>query len=206
MPWHVVFGNHDLVGVQPPEGAGQLAEPRAVFREVFGLERTWRRLELGGHSFFLLDTVEVLEDRSHYRGICPPAQLAWLREELAATAPEHPLVLVSHIPLRTTALQVSDGVFEPLKYNLAVANAGELLGLFAGHNLRAVLQGHLHVNETIRFNGLPFVMGGAGCGRWWKGPRLGTEEGFGVMTFPANGPSGWQYHDIGWDVPATAGA
>jgi len=201
-PADMLFGNHDLAGVAPEDPAARLGEPRRVFLEEWGLERTWRRIDAGPVTFFLLDTVEVLADRSGYRGHCPEEQLAWLADELEAIPRSRPLVAVTHIPLRTTFMQARHGPLAPLEPSLVVDNGAALLGAFAGHNLQLVLQGHLHVNELIRWNGLPLLMGGAGCGGWWQGPNLGTEEGFGIVELFADGSTGWTYHDAGWQAHA----
>jgi 3',5'-cyclic-AMP phosphodiesterase len=67
-----------------------------------------------------------------------------------------------------------------------------------------VLQGHLHVNELLRWKGTTFITGGAICGQWWRGPRLGTPEGFGVLTLHPDRVE-WEYLTYGWDARRPAG-
>ncbi len=46
----------------------------------------------------------------------------------------------------------------------------------------AVLQGHTHVNEIVSYKGTQYITSGAVCGNWWHGPRMGTPEGFTVVS------------------------
>jgi len=40
----------------------------------------------------------------------------------------------------------------------------------------------LHVNENTTYKGTQFIIGGAVCGNWWHGPRMGFLEGFTVVS------------------------
>jgi len=70
--------------------------------------------------------------------------------------------------------QTKDGPEAALPANLVVGNANEVLALSAQHRLVLVLQGHLHVNESLRWNELTFLTGGAVSDAWWKGDNWGT--------------------------------
>jgi 3',5'-cyclic-AMP phosphodiesterase len=76
-------------------------------------------------------------------------------------------------------------------------NGREVLELFASHNLKAVLQGHTHVRETVLYNGCQFITSGAVCGNWWRGLRFGHPEGFGLITV-RNGELTWEYRTYGF--------
>ena len=54
----------------------------------------------------------------------------------------------------------------------------ELLDLFKDHNLKLVLQGHLHIVEEAYIGGIRFITGGAVSAMWWNGPRGDMEEGY----------------------------
>jgi Icc-related predicted phosphoesterase len=192
-----LMGNHDLVAVAPKEGVTPSEDPEALFREKIGVKQLFRSFDIGGVHFILLQSVERTGDASRYRGHIPPEQITWLQKDLAQVSASTPIVLASHIPLRTTFKQVQEGSTAALPPNLVVVNALDVLSLFKNHNLRLVLHGHLHVNEWIRFNSLDFIMGGAVCGKWWGGPNLGTPEGFGLATLGKTGTD-WSYMDYGW--------
>jgi hypothetical protein len=101
-----------------------------------------------------------------------------------------------HVPLVTGA--ASYLAPRPGKDNqLFVTNAYEVLPLFDGDNVLAVLQGHTHINEVVTFKGIPYVSSGAVCGNWWHGIRLGTPEGFTVVSL-RNGKATWRYETYGF--------
>ena len=50
----------------------------------------------------------------------------------------------------------------------------DVLSIFEGHNVIAVLQGHTAINETVYWRNIPFITSGAVCGNWWNGSRWGT--------------------------------
>lgn len=187
-----MIGNHDFVEPITAEGTKGKGDPRRFFLKNFSLSQTYRSFKLGGYRFILLDTVEITADGSPfpYRGHINDKQLSWLEVELRAIAPTEPIVLMGHIPFRTTFLQAKSGPLEPPVRSLFTGNANECLTLFKNHSLRFVLQGHLHYNEHIVVNDLHFIMGGAVCGQWWQGSNLGTAPGFGLLDLEK---SSWEY-------------
>jgi hypothetical protein len=80
---------------------------------------------------------------------------------------------------------------------LFVTNTFEVLPLFAGHNVLAVLQGHWHINEVVTFRGIRYITSGAVCGNWWHGTRWGTPEGFTVVNL-RKGKIDWRYETYGF--------
>jgi len=194
-----VLGNHDLVAAIPEDGTPASADPRAIYRAKMGLERTWYAFDAGGYRFFILDSVQVTGDELKFEGRISEEQLDWLRGELASLPAQRPLVVVTHLPLLTGFYQATEGATAPAPRNRVVVNSGEVLALFEGRNLLAVLQAHLHVNERVWWRGTTFITGGAICAKWWRGPWHGTEEGFGVLTLEGN-QVGWEYVDYGWEA------
>ena len=86
------------------------------------------------------------------------------------------------------------------RYRMTRYDEGEpRMELFDRHNLLLVLQGHLHVDEMIRWRGTTFITGGAVCGKWWRGAWHGTREGFGTVTL-RRGRVEWEYHSYGWQA------
>lgn len=182
-PVHHVLGNHDLVAAMQLDGSVTPGDPAAMWRaSIGGGGPAYRAFDVNGWHVILLESVEPVGGVTRYRGWIGEEQMAWLRRDLEAVPRGTPLVVASHIPLRTTFTQVTEAATAALPPNLVVGNAREVLGLFEGHDLRIVLQGHLHVDELIRFNGTTFYMGGAVCGGWWRGPSNGTPEGFATVA------------------------
>lgn len=88
-----------------------------------------------GWAFVLLDS-NADADR-----LVDETRMRWLREQLATIDPATPIVLCCHHPL------ILGGV-------VPVVGAPEILDLFAGHNLKAVLAGHLHTNQKHTVDGV----------------------------------------------------
>jgi len=192
-----VPGNHDMVGVHAGEGEGKSGgDSLLMFRELFGCpDPIHRVVDVKGYRIFFLNSVEPLRDAEvRYRGWIGEAQREWLRGELARTPRDQPLIVCTHIPFRTTFKQEQEGVLAGLPRNLVVEDANETLALFKEHRLMLVLQAHLHVNEWLTWNERHFLMGGAVCGKWWRGPNLGTEPGFGLVEI-RDGRLAWLYMD-----------
>lgn len=200
----VVVGNHDLVGVAPADGAPPAADPRADVRTRMNLSQTYRSFDQGGFHFILLDSIQLAPDELKYRGFIGPEQMAWLRSDLARVAADTPIVLVTHIPLLTGFYQMTGGIEEPVPPNRGVVNNREVLAAFENHRLLAVLQGHLHVDELLRWRETTFITGGAVCGKWWRGKWHETPEGFGVLHLHPDRVE-WEYHAYGWEARRPAG-
>lgn len=195
----VVIGNNDLTGIEPPPGYEPAADPRAAARHYLHLERTYRSFDLHGYHFILLDSIEVTRDELKYRGFIDAEQMAWLRDDLAQVPRERPIILVSHMPLLTGFYQMTEGLESPVPSNRGLVNNREVLAACERHRLLAVLQGHLHVNELLRWRGTTFITGGAVCGKWWRGDFHGTEPGFGVLHLHPDRVD-WVYHGYGWEA------
>jgi 3',5'-cyclic AMP phosphodiesterase CpdA len=192
-----VLGNHDLVAAIPEDGTLPAADPRAEFRRRLAVERTWRSFDAGGYHVMLLDSVEVVGGKHKYHGRISAEQLDWIRDDLARIDSTTPIVLATHLPLATAFYQHTDGATAAAPPNRVVVNNREVLELFAGHNLLLVLQGHLHVDELLRWRRTTFITGGAVSGKWWRGSWHGTGEGFGVVTLRPDRVE-WRYLGYGW--------
>ncbi|MGF1448901.1 MAG: metallophosphoesterase family protein [Opitutales bacterium] len=197
----LMIGNHDHVAATPTDGSPAATNPKKAFRRRFGLERTYQHFRYKGIDFILLDSIRfdnVPPDLGRqYWGEIDPQQLAWLDATLADIPPENPIVLCSHIPFESQQIQLLKLAQQPVPASLAVPNADAVLARFAGRpNPVLVLEGHLHRNEDLRVRDVRYIMGGAVCGAWWQGPRDGTEEGFGLLTFSPEGIA-YEYVDAG---------
>jgi 3',5'-cyclic AMP phosphodiesterase CpdA len=191
------IGNHDFVGVIPKDGSEPEADPRAAFKEELGEPETIRAVDAGGCRILVLDCVDITRDELNYRGFIDGAQIAWLRDEISRTPETVPIILVTHMPLLTTFFQATEGGESAAPRNRIVVNNREVLDLIVDRRSTVVLQGHLHVDEILRWRGVTFITGGAICGKWWRGAWMGTEPGFGVMTWRRDRVD-WEYVPLGW--------
>ena len=196
-----VFGNHDLVATSnmetPPStpffGTG-------LFQTKLGLPQLYYGFDHKGWRFVVLDDIALGSDRL-YRGELTAENLAFAQSELAAHAGT-PTILCTHIPLLSN-LPFGLSLLKSLRPEASLPvmvcdNAGVLTAGFPGHNVRAVLCGHLHHQENLLLDGIPFINSGAVCGNYWKGPMLGCPEGFGVVDVAASGGVTFDYRTYGW--------
>lgn len=199
IPVHHTLGNHDVFGAGLSSGVGN-ADPlygKKAFAQRFD-SKTFYSFDRKGYHFIILDSIGITAD-GEFEGVVDTAQLAWLTADLKAQPAGTPIVVVSHIPLVTAITQYNtEFSLAGKKHNyFTVGNAYDVLPLFEGHNIIAVLQGHTHVNETVYWRNTPYITSGAVCGNWWKGPRWGTPEGFTVVELEG-GRAHWRYDTYGW--------
>jgi Icc protein len=181
MKIHHTLGNHDCFGIVSSSGVAE-SDPlygKKMFEARFG--KTYYSFDHKGVHFIVLDSIGITSDRS-YEGRVDAAQLDWLKSDLAGLAPSTPIIVAIHIPLVTAfSSYIPVPAAEPKHHGLSVINAYEVIALLEGHNVLGVLQGHTHVNERVVWKGIPYITGGAVCGNWWHGTRMGTPEGFTVV-------------------------
>ena len=199
MPLHHTIGNHDIFGVNEKSGIApsDSAYGKKMFEDRIG--RTYYSFDHKGHHFIILDSIQPTEDRQ-WEARIDDAQLTWLAADLQKIAPQTPVIVSTHVPLVSAfASYAPDRVSKGEKYStLTIANAPQVINAFENHNVLAVLQGHLHVNESIHYKGIQFLTCGAVCGNWWHGPRLGFSEGFTIATV-ADGKLTTRYEPTGFN-------
>ena len=191
------IGNHDLVAANPKDGSPPAKDPRAIYLGHMGLNRTYYSFDAVGYHFVILDSILVTEDTYEYQGMIWPEQLEWLKEDLSRVPVGTPIVLLTHIPLLTSFFGATKGATFAAPGNRVVVNNLEVFKAFGKHNLILVLQGHMHVKEMIRWKGTAFIVGGAVCGKWWRGSWYDTKPGFNVITLSGDQVA-WEYLDYGW--------
>ncbi len=183
MKLYHVIGNHEIFGVYTKSGVSP-TDPgygKRMYEDRIG-GKTYYSFDHRGYHFVVLDSIQPTADRFWEARIDDP-QVNWLADDLKRVAPGAPIVVVTHVPLVTgfTTYAQLDAPNE--KYNtITVANTPQVLKVLEGHNVIAVLQGHTHVNEIVSYKTTQYITSGAVCGNWWHGPRMGTPEGFTVVS------------------------
>lgn len=199
VPVRSVPGNHDVFGTSAKSGVSR-SDPqfgKKMFADRIG--PVYSSFDHKGVHFVLLDSIGIGADGS-FRGEIDDAQLEWLRGDLAKAGKSRPVIAVTHVPLVSAAMQiVPDPWKTPQTY--LVTNSRAVLDVFAGYNVRAVLQGHTHIRENVMYDGCQFITSGAVCGNWWKGARLGHPEGFAVVTVAGDSVR-WEYRTYGFQARA----
>lgn len=121
-PRYTLRGNHDLRG--------------GFYGVQFGdLSYTF---EHAGWKFIMLDS------NPGDKTPIDQERMRWLRDVLAETPPEQPVILCTHHPLAPNA-------------GLRLAGADDVLALFDGHNLKAVLGAHHHGNHEETVDGVLYT-------------------------------------------------
>ena len=199
MPVYNTIGNHEVYGWQRWE---EDIEKHPEFGKAMYEQRLgplYYTFDHKGWHFIILDAV-FLEERGSYTGKIDKEQMDWLIEDLEQLDRQTPIAISVHYPFISTSFQLGMGPRARIPRGLIVENSREVLALFSDHNLRLVLQGHLHFLEGIYVqNQVHFITGGAVSGKWWNNdPESKPEEGF-VMVHIQGEDLSWEYVDYGWN-------
>jgi 3',5'-cyclic AMP phosphodiesterase CpdA len=197
MPVYNTLGNHEVFGIY--EKAGIPKDHPEYAKKMFEkrIGKRYYSFNHKGWHFLILDSVEDTGE-SKYIGKIDQEQMDWIAEDLKSVDMATPIVVSVHIPFITSFMQVLYGSLEPNGEGLVINNSKEVLELFTNHNLKLVLQGHLHFIEDIFVQNTHFITGGAVSAAWWEGPYHGTEEGFMVIRVKESDFE-WEYFDYGWE-------
>lgn len=198
MPVYNTVGNHEVYGWhRDEEGIEDHPEfGKKMFENEIG-ERFYSFDHKDWH-FIVLDAIYRGED-GHYIGKIDQEQIDWLKTDLQQVDEKTPIAMSVHIPFITSSTQLSKGSLAANSEGSVITNSLDVLKLFLGHNLRLVLQGHLHFLEDIYVqNQVHFITAGAVCGRWWANkPESLPEEGFLLLHLDGEDVN-WEYVDYGW--------
>lgn len=193
MPVYNCIGNHDLFGIyeESPEDSSHPDYKYGMWERHFG--KTYYSFDHKGWHFIVLNSLDVTEDQ-RYQGVFHEGQLKWLEDDLAKVEHTTPIVITTHIPMICTYLQLNGGTG-----SRTVSNAPDVFKMLENHNLKLVLQGHIHWKEYGLVNDrFHFLTGGSIAGNGWKGRRHNTKEGF-VKIKVTGDDFSWEYIDHGWE-------
>lgn len=135
-----VMGNHDE---REPYSSILMGEPASDAPQD-------RVYDVGGLRIIALDTTVP----GYHHGDLEPAQLEWLRAQLATPAPHGTLLALHHPPIPTPV---------ELMAILELDHQAELAEVVRGTDVRAILAGHLHYATTGTFAGVPVSVAAATC-------------------------------------------
>jgi len=201
MPVYNTVGNHEVYGWHRDEEG---IESNPEFGKKMYENRLGERFYSFDHEnwhFIILDAIYRGEDGG-YIGKIDQEQMEWLKVDLEKTDRHTPIAVSVHIPFITSRTQLSQGSLAANSPGSVITNGLEVLQLFQDHNLKLVLQGHLHFNEDIFVgNKVHFITAGAVSGRWWSNqPGDQPEEGF-LMVHVKGDELSTEYIDFGWTPP-----
>lgn len=197
MPIYHSMGNHEIFGLY--EKSGVSPDHKDYGKKLYEneLAKPYYSFDHKNWHFVVLDGIGFTEDR-HYFGKIDQQQIDWLKNDLEK-AGNKPVAISTHIPLLSVGSQIMKGPTVGMEESTIITNASEIIKILEQHNVKLVLQGHLHFLEDINYNGIHYITGGAVSSNWWKGARFGMEEGF--LKIDVSGEEfDWEYVDFGWEV------
>jgi 3',5'-cyclic AMP phosphodiesterase CpdA len=199
LPLHYAMGNHDLYDLKDHSSTAR-NDPefgKGMWKKRLNLDRTFTTFDHQGWRFIVLDSIGVTPDQK-WEGNLDDAQLQWLDGILRNTPHTMPVICLTHFPIFTLYGQYTEGTTSALGPDMIVKNGKVFKEIIQRHNVKVVLQGHTHVVEECIYLGTRYITGGAICGNWWMGPRLGVHpEGFVVATVRGD-DFAWRYEPYGW--------
>jgi Icc protein len=172
---YYTVGNHDVVGInqKSPVEPGAHEYGKKLYEDYFG--KRYYSFDHKGWHFIVLDSIGI-EYYKIFKAEFDEEQLAWLKSDLSSVGPSVPIIVVTHVPIATVL-----GTLSTHSHNgpgPIAANSYAVHELLAGHNLKAILQGHLHVWQKSEYQGVQYLISGAVSGAWWEGAMDGTPEGY----------------------------
>jgi 3',5'-cyclic AMP phosphodiesterase CpdA len=194
------MGNHEIFGIYNRDGIDSLNPEygEKMFEKRLG--KSYYSFNYKGWKFIILNSVEDTK-KYKYIGKIDKPQIEWIKEELQKTDTLTPIVISTHIPFLSAYTQKYLGTTVAADSSMIIVNGNEVLNLFKQHNLKFVLQGHLHMVEDIYIDNIHFITGGAVCGAFspWTGSNHGDEEGF-MLISVKDKEYAWKYIDYSWEV------
>jgi Icc protein len=190
LPMVHCIGNHDVWGMK--EEKGDLLYGKAWAMDIMRLEKRYRSFDQAGWHFIILDSTHLTPQGTWYQARLDEEQMEWLKNDLAATPATMHIAIVSHIPILSASVffdgkNVRNNQWE-IPGGWMHLDAPELIELFYKYpNIRLCLSGHIHLRDTVDYNGITYLCNGAVCGSWWEGSYGQTAPGYGLVDLYEDG-------------------
>jgi 3',5'-cyclic AMP phosphodiesterase CpdA len=188
LPVHYCLGNHDIWWNE--DDKGQAIYGKKYSMDQLGLAKPYYSFIQNGWKFIILDSVHLDIDNTWYIGKLGDEQFSWLEQELKATVPTMPVLVLTHIPILTATNLIEDNTVNRwIMYggDMHTDNA-KIISLFYRHpNVKLCLSGHIHLREKLVYNNVTYICNGAVSGAWWEGNRRETAPGYCVLDLYADG-------------------
>jgi len=188
LPVNYCLGNHDIWWNE--DDRSQVLYGKEYSMEQIGLQKPYHSFTKGGWKFIILDSVHLDIDNTWYIGKLGDEQFAWLENELKATDPSMPVLVMSHIPILTATNLVDDDVVNKwvMLGGDMHTDVAKIIKLFYKHpNVKLCLSGHIHLREKLVYNNVTYICNGAVSGAWWEGNKHETAPGYGLIDLYTDG-------------------
>lgn len=190
------IGNHDVWGLKAAMGDPLYGKRYAL--DMMQIEKRYRSFDLNGWHFIVLDSTHLKADGSWYTAKLDEEQFDWLKNDLAATNPSMPVLILSHIPILAGCVFYDGDNRKGGDWNIPGSwmhiDSIEIVSLFSKHaNVKACLSGHIHLLDKVEYNGVSYYCNGAVSGNWWDGDYHETKAGYAIVDLFDDGTTARNY-------------
>ncbi len=201
MPYYHCLGNHDVLGLSARRKvpADHPGIGRKMIMDELGMENDYYSFNHKGWHFVVLNSIYEM-DSDHgpaYMSRIGDEQLDWLRHDLG----EHkdmPTIAVSHMPAFTHKYQIEANPEAKAMSSIVLSDNLKLRHILERHNVKALLQGHVHIAEDFRFNGVWYLTSHSASAAWWGGNWLGFEPGYTELNLGKDEILSWERKTYEW--------
>jgi 3',5'-cyclic-AMP phosphodiesterase len=196
-PIHHAIGNHDCW--TGPGSAGDPLKGKAWALQQLGLKKPYYSFDSGAWHFVVLDSTNLeTKTTKEYSARLDEAQFKWLEADLKSVSKTKPVLVLSHIPILAVCAYF-DGDNEKSGDWLVPGawmhnDARRIKDLFLKHpNVKLCLSGHIHLRDSLEYNGVTYACNGAVCGNWWQGNYQETKPGYAIVDLWNDGSHKIEY-------------
>ena len=202
IPWHHCIGNHDILGWSARRKVA-VDDPdigKTLIMRKLGMDESYYSFNRFGWHFVVLDCIHGI-DTDHgpsYVAKIDDGQLDWLRFDLARHA-HMPTVAITHIAAFCNLGQIHQDHDMPSMHGRVIQNTRDLRIILERHgNVRALLQGHTHINEDYKFNDIWYATSQSVSAVWWGGNWIGFKPGYTVYDVQGDELT-WHRREFEWE-------
>lgn len=202
MPYYHCLGNHDVLGLSsrrkvPTDHPGI---GRKMIMNELDMKDDFYSFNHKGWHFVVLNSIfeKKGENGPTYEARIGDQQLEWLKQDLGKH-PEMPIIAVSHMAAFSHKGQINNDFDMPAMSNIVLQDNIDLRHIFERHNVKALLQGHTHVNEDFRYKDVWYITSQAASAAWWGGNWLGFKPGYTILELGVNDIINWERQDYEWE-------
>ncbi len=202
IPYYNCMGNHDALGWSSRRKV-PVDDPdigKKMIMDRLGWEKSYYSFDHGGWHFVVLDSIFPIggKDNPTYEPRIGPEQLEWLAYDLGK-AGGRPTVAVTHIAASCNRGQLfGDPNYKAMDGSMVLWDTRDLRIILERHKVKALLQGHSHNIEEMRYHGVWYLTSAAASGAWWAGDWVGSPPGYTVFRCDGDKLT-WEHVEYPWE-------
>ena len=188
------LGNHDVWGwaLKDTKAKTDPLYGKTWAKEYLEIENTWYSFEQNGWKFICLDSVSPGDKDRSYKAHLGNEQFRWLKNELAQTSSDTPIMIASHIPILSASAYFDGDNEKSGNWNVPGAwmhlDARKIKDLFHKHpNVKGAISGHIHLADYTKYLNVSYYCNGAACGNWWNGSYQEFPPVYALIDFYEDG-------------------